>query len=51
MEVDRGRGAVGSRTLWRLRFRINGMFSAASLLTGPESRRLNPNGPAGWRKS
>lgn len=27
-----------------LRFCINGMFSAAALLTGPQSQQLNPNG-------
>lgn len=31
-----------------LQFRINGVFSAASLLTGPESQQLNPNGYGVW---
>lgn len=31
-----------------LRYFINGMFSAASLLTGPESQPLSPNGYGAW---
>lgn len=31
-----------------LRFCINGIFFAASLLTGPESQQLNRNGYGAW---
>lgn len=52
----RGRGRRGERGVQLavmrygdcLRFCINGIFFAASLLTGPESQQLNRNGYGAW---